>query len=227
MVDIRRRYWGGYYDPIIWSYETPYFDNRNAANALLESFDTLIESIGSSKFENSEKEGGTFVLAENVNGLLVRRFLTQYSNEYHTKDNTLTSQRLRQITQNWPSVDNWNIAIKNPRGKSRNHNANGLSIRLGNRKSNFENRFSIVQNGPNDIHVDLSDGEVRTNALLLIYLIDNESINSDTGERVFPLHIVNAVPFIGIILSTSMLPREGGVEVMHGGEVRNSETNDR
>lgn len=227
MVDIVRRYWGGYYDPIIWSYETPYFDNKDSANELLQSFDSLIESIKSSKFNNSEKEGGTFVLARNVPNVLVRRFVNRYYDKYQSDDNTLTNQRLRQITQNWPSVYNWNIAIKNPRGKSRTHIADGLNIRLGNRKANFDNRFSIVQNGPNDIHIDLSDGEQRTNPLLLIYLIDDESINSDTRRRVFPSHVDNPVPFIGIVMSTSMLPREGGVEIMRGGEVRTGEQDDR
>ena len=226
MVDIVRRYWGGYYDPIIWSYETPYFDNTTAASELLGSFTSLIKSINTSNFHNSTKEGGTFLLARDVPNLLVRKFVTQYYDRYLDNDPSLTSQRLRQIIPNWPAVTHWNIAIKNPRGKPRSHNIDGMNIRLGNRKSNGENRFSIVQNGPNDIHVDLVNGEERSTPLLLIYLIDNESQNSETGERVFPSHVNNPIPFIGIILSTSMIPREGGVEVMHGGRVRNGEEND-
>jgi len=227
MVDIVRRYWGGYYDPIIWSYETPYFDNRTAASELLQSFTNLIESIKASNFNNSENEGGTFVLAREVPSILVRRFVSQFYAKYLDDDSSLTSQRLRQMIPNWPAVTHWNIAIKNPRGKSRLYNVDGMDIRLGNRKSNDSNRFSIVQNGPNDIHVDLSDGEERINPLLLIYLIDDESMNSQTGRRVFPPHVNNPVPFIGIVLSPSMLPREGGVEVMRGGRVRNGEGNDR
>jgi len=225
MVDVARRYWGGYYDPIIWSYETPYFDNTTAASELLNSFTNLVSGIKTSNFQNSSKEGGTFLLAKNIPNVLVRRFVTQYCRKYSDNDRSLTAQRLRQIIPNWPSASHWNVAIKNPRGKSRDHYVDGMKIRLGNRKSDFNDRFSIVQNGPNDIHVDLVEGEGRTTPLLLIYLIDHNSQNSETGQRVFPSHVTKPVPFIGIILSKSMIP-EGGVEIMHGGKVRNGEEND-
>jgi len=223
MLDVVRRYWGGYYDPIIWSYETPYFDNTKSARRTLNLFTNLVNAINSIKFQDSSKLSGTFLLARDIPSILVQRFVSLFYEQYLNEDRSLTAERLNQIRENWPSVNNWNVAIKNPRGRRNNHVLGDMQIGLGNRKSNLENRFSIIQNGPDDIHVDLEIGQQRDVPLLLIYLIDCDSHNSETDERVFPRHVTNPVPFIGIVLPTSMIPEEGGVEIMHGGTVRRGE----
>jgi hypothetical protein len=218
MDDVQRRHWGGVNMPILWTYETPYFHSNPSSTVgnINKAAKNMILSMGcNTKFSTNPLSGhGSFKLALDRPQKMVRKFLQTFHSEYDTSDNSPTLTHLRELVDNqWPDIDKWNVAIHTPK-KGKSQMIGKFEIGLVQRKTDFDNRFSIVQSGENDVIVDCPPGFSRDKPLLILYFLDPDSTTNSSGKttRVFDKSINTAPILLGVILPDSMLG-EGGTEI--------------
>ena len=211
--------WGQVSQPILWTYEPPYFhDNAGMVSQLLfaQVKRLLLKSGGSRTISNKPKNGlGSFKVGYGIKNKFVKDFLVKYFSSYEDSDNSLAKVRLNQILNQWSESVLWNIAVHTPQSSrvKRKENLANIEIGLVQRKTEQENsrRFSIVQSSADDIRLDLENNELRENPLLVIYLINPDSLNSSKG-RVFKSDVKQPVVAFGLILPKHLVG-QGGTKI--------------
>ena len=211
--------WGQVSQPILWTYEPPYFYQNSdvVSEQLYEQIKRLFVKAGGVRtIKNKPKNGlGSFRIAYGIKNKIIKDFLSEYLSKYNDSDNKLTKVRLNQILEQWDGSIDWNLAIHTPRSgkiKSKVEIAN-IEIGLVQRKTELENnhRFPLVQSSSDDIRIDLLDNEIRNSPLLVIYLIDPGSINS-SKSRVFDSNIKKPVVAFGLTLPRYLVG-QGGTKI--------------
>ena len=205
---VDRKTWGEISLPYFWSYETPYFGNNPGvtAESLFKHFKKFVGNIGGGRQICLDPLNGnsSFKYRKNVKNDKVKQFLKNYIDAFSADNNTSSFVRLKQIFATWDEHMSWNVGVHTPSAKNvpLRSKVRNLDIGLIQRTTDADKpeRFSIIQTGNEDVDIDLSPGQQRSQPLLLLYLINPDSMKGPGKSiRVFSPDVSS--PAIGIGIS--------------------------
>ena len=238
---VRRRTWGAMGTSPIWTYRCPALsgiDPGRVSRELYSSFESLVTDVGATIELGTPRNGLTnFVIARGVPSQMIKRFLDEYCSFYNRNARkTRFFRRIAEISegldpnngdQNWDREITWSLGLHTPnRYRGEPHNLPFFGeVGLINRSSNSIPELRIIHNSARDATVDLAANELRTNPLILLYLVNPRSTQDDVredqgGQFVFPPPIVEGgtpVPVFGICMPHPGGQVDGGSAVSRGG----------
>jgi hypothetical protein len=220
MQNIRRRTWGRMGTLPIWSYKCPVlFSNTPAgtAESMFHQVRVLLENVLAFDQEIPPSGASNFSIVRGIPSEWILTYLQHYRQMYPTDDDSKTVDNLaRLINQEYWEQTEWTVAIHTPQ-RDNHARIGGMEIGLVNRSKRSNQEIATIgSNAGIDTAIDLDNGELRHNPLLIIYLVNPASTQLDEGlERVFHDSVTSPIPLWGVCMPQPVV-EEGGSEVRGG-----------